>query len=91
MFALITLLMLNGCGNSDPSNLVPETDKDCNSDDDCEVRWQDYCCGQIPGCFNKDAEIQPLNEYGEDDQRCECFDTLLPSGCKCVNNKCEIE
>ncbi|MEN1930085.1 hypothetical protein WCE37_13985 [Luteimonas sp. MJ250] len=70
---------------------VPDLDRSCRVDSDCEVKNVGNCCGYFPSCVNKDAEPDPAAAQAA----CAASGMAGVCGfrdiqaCACVSNSCE--
>lgn len=70
---------------------VPDLDRSCRVDSDCEVKNVGNCCGYFPACVNKDAQPDPAAVQAA------CAESGLAGvcgfrdiqACACVANTCE--
>jgi len=70
---------------------VPEPDRSCQVDADCEVRNVGNCCGHYPACVNRDSPTFPerVREACEREGRMAICGFPDIAGCRCVEQRCE--
>ena len=85
IIAIIIIIIVAGLGYwvyqltlAPEEEVISEGSKNCVNDNDCVVFGETGNCNC--GCYNKDSLPSPTGG--------ECF-CLVPTSCKCVNDKCE--